>query len=185
MKDLLLFGIQWAWKWTQAKLIEEAFPDVFSYFSSWDMFRALTSAPNAIGNYVKDRIERGDLISDDVTLWLFDVYVQTVMDEDKSMLLDGFPRTIPQMEKMVGLMKKYERDPVGIQFVIPDDVAIERMLERGRKDDTEESIRHRIELFYEKTQPTIDWFAENWTLIQIDANRSVEEIAEDVKKALS
>ncbi len=185
MKDVLLFWIQWAGKWTQAHALIEAFPWLYSYFSSWDMFRALTWAPNAIGDYVKDIIERGDLISDEVTLALFDAYIQTVIDVEKKMLLDWFPRTIPQMEKMMKLFKEYNREVIGIQFVIPDEVVIERMKERWRKDDTDEGIARRLESYYEQTQPTIDWFEENGTLIKIDANRSVEEIAQDVKNAVS
>lgn len=185
MKDVILFWIQGAGKGTQAHMLVEAFPWLFSYFSSGDLFRALTWWDNAIGNYVKDRIERGDLISDDVTISLFDAYIQTVIDEEKKMLIDGFPRTIPQMEKMMPLMKENKRELVGIQFVLPDEVVIARMKERGRKDDTDEGIAHRLEQFYRLTQPTIDWFANNATLIKIDADRTPEEIAADVKKALS
>lgn len=184
MKDVLIFGIQWSGKWTQAKLLTEAFPWLFSYFASWDLFRAIIWAENAIGKYLKDRMERWDLISDRVTISLFYVYLQTVIDEGKNMLIDWFPRTIPQMEKMMKLLTKYKREIIGIQFVLSDEVAIERMKGRGRVDDTDEIIRHRIDQFYEKTQPTINRFAEHGTLVKINADRPIEEIAIDVKRVI-
>jgi adenylate kinase len=59
-------------------------------------------------------------------------------------------------------------------------------MERGRSDDTTEAIKHRINQFYDKTQPVIDFFSSNAPLIKIDANRSVEEIhSETVEKILS
>jgi adenylate kinase family enzyme len=52
-------------------------------------------------------------------------------------------------------------------------------MERWRSDDTTNAINHRINQFYEKTQPVIDFFADNAPLIKIDANRSVDEIHAD------
>jgi adenylate kinase len=160
--------------------LQEYFPDVFSYFSSGDLFRALTGADNAIGNYVKNRIAAGDLIKDEVTNSLFEAYVHTVLHEEKYMLLDGYPRTVPQMETTFSLLQQYERTMLGIQFVIPDEVAFQRMRGRGRADDTEEAMQHRIQQFYNNTQPVIDWFADHAELIQVDATRSIEEIHEEV-----
>ena len=181
MRDILLFGIQWSGKGTQAHLLTEAFPDKFWYFSSGDIFRAIMSSDNAIGNYLRNRMDSGELINDEVTNSLFKTYFYTVLHDHKFMLLDGFPRTIPQMKEMIKLTELHERPLIGVQLVLPDDVAIERIKERWRADDTDEGIKYRIDQFYEKTQPTIDWFAENVELIQVDANRSVEEIAEDLK----
>ena len=101
------------------------------------------------------------------------------------MLLDGYPRSIAQIDSMFDFLKEYERTLLGIQFVLSDEIALERMRNRGRNDDTEESMKFRIAQFYEKTQPTIDYFAQHADLIQVDASRSIEEIAKEVKEIVA
>jgi adenylate kinase len=58
-------------------------------------------------------------------------------------------------------------------------------MERGRSDDTADAIKHRIDQFYDKTQPVIDFFSDNAPLIKIDANRSVEEIHQDTLEKIT
>lgn len=103
---------------------------MYSYFATGALFRALIANENAIGNYLRERVENGDLIHDDVTIALFNAYMQTVIDDKKQMLLDGYPRTIEQMKSTIALMNKNKRTLLGIQLVLPDEVAIERMEER-------------------------------------------------------
>jgi adenylate kinase len=183
--DILLFGIQWAWKWTQAKLLLDSVPNQFSYFSSWDIFRALCSSPNAIWDYLKARMETWELINNSVTNSLFETYFYTVLHENKSMLLDWFPRSIEQMDTMLGITNKHDRKLLWIQYTLPEDIAIQRMIERWRSDDTQQAIQHRIDQFYEKTQPVIDHFADHATLIKIDANESIDAIHQKTLKAIS
>ncbi len=145
-----------------------------------DVFRTLTSTDNALGTYIKSRIAAGDLIKDEVTNALFAAYVHTVMHDEKYMLLDGYPRTIAQMAATMDMLSTYERKVLGIQFVIPDEIALERMHGRGRADDTQEAMQHRIKQFYENTQPTIDYFAEHAELIRIDATQGIDAIHAEV-----
>lgn len=125
-------------------------------------------------------MKAGDLIKDEVMNALFEAYVHTVLHDEKYMLLDGYPRTVPQIEGAHTLIQEHEREMLGIQFVIPDTVALERMKGRGRADDTPEAMQHRIDQFYANTQPMIDRFENNATLIKIDATKSIEEIHQNV-----
>lgn len=182
-KDLVLFGIQGSGKGTQAKIITKNNPDIYSYFSSGDLFRALTKGgDNAIGNYVKHRIENWLLINDTVTNTLFQAYMHTVLDDNKYMLLDGYPRTINQLDDIFRLMDEQNRPLQGIQFDIPDEVAIARMMGRGRNDDTPEAIKLRIAQYYEKTEPVITYFAQHADLIKIDATMGIDDVAAAVAK---
>ena len=185
MKDLILFGIQWSGKWTQAELIQKNHPGVFSYVSTGNIFRALTKGhENALWKYVKERIAAGTLIDDQVTNSLFQAYFYSVLDEKKSMLVDGYPRTIIQLDDIFRLADQEKRTIQGIQFVIPDEVALERMQSRGREDDTEEAMKHRIQQFYDHTVPVIDYFWQHADLIKVDATKSIEEIAEEANNIL-
>jgi adenylate kinase len=159
-------------------------PDVFSYLSTGDVFRALGSAPNAIGDYVKDRIAAGQLIDDKVTNAIFESYYFTVADSGKYMLLDGYPRSVAQMRMMIAFLMQQQRKVLGINFVLDDMTAIDRMKSRGRNDDTDESIKARIMQFKEKTVPVIELFADHFPVINIDASKSIDEIHALVTEAV-
>ena len=180
MKDILFFGIQWSGKWTQAQLLWEAYPDMFSYLSTGDLFRALSSSPNPLGDYVKDRIWRGELIDDRVTHALFESYFFTVIDSKKYMLLDGYPRSLEQMTLMIACLKRHTRDIMGVHFVLDDATAIQRMKHRARADDTDSAIHARIDQYKQKTVPMITYFAEHFPLVEIDASPGIEQIHQEV-----
>ncbi len=88
MKDIVLFGMPGAGKGTQAELLMEKINDAYIHLSTGDVFRALMSTPNAIGDHVKDKMKNGLLIDDKVTMSLFDVYFYSVISDEKAMLLD-------------------------------------------------------------------------------------------------
>lgn len=184
MKDILLFGIQWSGKGTQGQLLVEAFPATFSYFSSGDVFRALTGAPNAIGDYLKNRLASGQLIDDKVTNALFELYMHSVIDDQKAMLLDGYPRSVAQLHMMLKVCKAYHREMLAIHFTLNEDVAKERMKARGRSDDTEESITKRIKQYYDITVPMLEVWEQTYPVIHLDANQTIETIHEQVKKSV-
>lgn len=160
-------------------------PEKYSYFSTGDHFRALFSTDNAIGNYLKSRIERWDLIDDNVTNSLFLTYFHTIIDDKKLMLLDWYPRTVNQLDDVFRLTEENNREMLWIHFVLPDDVVFERMKSRWRSDDTTEAMQHRINQFYEKTVPVIQYFWEHAEIVRIDATRSIEQIAEEVQSLIS
>lgn len=185
MDDIVLFGIQWSGKGTQAQLLVEAFPGQYTYFSSGDLFRALTSTDNAIGNYLKQRLATGQLIDDRVTNALFELYMHSVIDDGKAMLLDGYPRTVHQLELMIDVCKRYGRSMNAIAFTLPEETAIERMKARGRADDTDEAIKKRIAQYYASTVPMLDLWKKHFPLVEIDARPSIEAIHESVKASLA
>lgn len=98
------------------------------------------------------------------------------------MLLDGYPRTFPQLVDLVQVCLQKKREVVGIYFELSREEAKERMLGRGRADDTVESIDKRLDLFFEKTLPNIELFEKFFPVIRIDASPSIEQVHEQVKK---
>lgn len=181
MKDIVLFGIQGSGKGTQSTLLQELYGDRLSYFSSWDIFRALKSHPNAIGDYLSNKLELGQLITDEVTISLFRFYFSTLVSDKKSMLLDGYPRTLAQLVDLVQTCLHSQREVVGIYFELSREEAKKRMLWRGRADDTPESVDKRLDLFFQKTLPNIELFEKFFPVIRIDASPSIEEVHEQVK----
>ena len=181
MKDIVLFWIQGSWKGTQSALLQELYLDKLSYFSSGDIFRALKSHPNAIGDFLSDRLELGQLVSDEVTISMFHFYFSTILSENKAMLLDGYPRTFPQLVDLVQVCLQKKREVVGIYFELSREEAKARMLGRGRMDDTIESIDKRLDLFFEKTLPNIELFEKFFPVVRIDASPRIEEVHAQVK----
>lgn len=161
----------------------QKFGERYSYFSTGDFFRAICNGgENAIGKYVKDKINAGELIPDEVTIQVFHTYFHTL--ENKRMLLDGYPRSIEQIDDLLAVGKKHNRSYLAIDFVLSEEKAIERMLERGRTDDTQEAIKRRLEQYYEKTQPLVDYFAQHGELISINADDTIENIFSQVEVAI-
>jgi len=183
-KDLILFGMQGCGKGTQAWKLLELFDNEYSYFSTWDVFRALISKSNAIGDYAKFKMNAGLLISDEVTISIFYTYFLTVLDSKQSMLLDGYPRTKKQIDDLFALVEKEGREIIWVFFDLSEEEAIKRMKARGRDDDTDEAIRLRLQQYYDKTVPVIDYFDSKGTLIRINADNGIDEIFEEFKKVV-
>jgi adenylate kinase len=185
MKDIVLFGMPGSGKGTQAELLLEKFKGQLGYLSTGEVFRALTSQKNGIGDYVKDRMESGLLINDDITVHLFEAFLCAVNDEKKHMLLDGYPRTIYQLERFLETEKNNNREVIGIFFKLDNEEAIQRMLLRGRAWETREVLEVRIQEYYAKTQPLLDAFAQYATLITVDATPSIQEVYVNVLDILA
>lgn len=209
MKDIFLSGIQWSWKGTQADLLMEKFSNKFKYFETWEILRTLSSTDNAIGNYIRKAVESGELIKDEVTVAIFNVFLQTVEKRDV-LLMDWVLRKLWQTQAICKEMQKAGREFVVLHFDLPDDVVYQRLASRivcskcwnnaklgevwwkcdkcgweliRREDDSNiEAIKTRIEAFHNETEPGLKWVEENGWLVHIDANRDVEEIFEDVLK---
>lgn len=209
MKDIFLSWIQWSGKGTQADLLMEKFPGMFTYFETWAVLRALSSSDNAIGNYLRNTVETWWLVKDDVTVAIFGVFLQTV-EKWNRLLMDWVLRKLGQTQAVCAKMKKAGRDFVVLHFDLPDEVVYERLASRivcaecwnnahwwvvwwkcekcwweliRRKDDSNiEAVKTRIEAFHTETMPWLEWVEEQWWLVHIDANRSVDEIFADVMK---
>lgn len=185
MFDIVFFGKPGSGKWTQAELLRDALKGQISHLSTGDIFRSLTSRPNAIGDYVTDRMNAGFLIDDAVTISLFNAYFYTVIDSDKAMLLDGYPRTMQQMEAFLNLCTEKGRTVIWLNFELDDETTIERMMSRARDGEDAEVMKTRLEQYYHHTHPLVERFAQAFPLYNIDASLSIESIHEEVKRLVS
>ena len=182
LKDIVLFGAQGSGKGTQAKKLVDHFMGQYRYFESGAILRALESNDNAIGSYIKVLMDQGKLLHDALVVALFDAFYVTLR-ADQKMIVDGFPRDIPQMHSFLDRMYRNERELMGVRIDVPKEVAVERAMQRGRPDDTKESVETRINTYYEQTMPIIEYIQHFGKLVKIDGTQTVEKVFEDILEA--
>lgn len=178
---LLLIGAPGAGKGTQA--VQLAARLGLTHISSGDLLREHVTSGSALGRQVQQYVSQGDLVPDDVVL---DMLRKPIVNacETGGYVLDGFPRTVEQAAKAYEVAKELG---VAVQLAIFLDVQreelVRRLLARGRgADDTKEVIEHRLEVYDQKTQPMIAYYAEREQLVTVDGAQPPEQVTESVIK---
>lgn len=198
MINIVIFGAPGAGKGTQAQLLAEKFD--FLHISTGDLLRQEVALSTPMGLRAKAIMNRGDLVGDDIVVPLLDRALRqrsTLPDPDAAIdpwdrerkgephrpegcIIDGFPRTVSQAQTLEFLFSKLKRkiDCV-VAIDVPRDELVRRIHERaaisGRADDTEEVIRHRIDLYDQQTQPVLDYYRVSGLLLTIDGSGEIAE----------
>lgn len=169
-------------KGTQAERIASS--RGLAHISTGDMLRAAMSAGTPLGLQVKEIVERGDLVPDDLMLALVDERLQAD-DAGAGFLLDGFPRTVAQAEGLQAVLEQ-QGAPLGciVLLSVPDDRLVERAMARGRADDDEATIRHRLEVYRKQTEPVLGWYEGKVPVYEVDGVGGIEEITERITSVL-
>ena len=173
MKQRLLFlGPPGAGKGTQAQRL--AASQNLMHLSTGDLLRAEVQAGSELGRQAEAVMARGELVSDELVLAIVRSRLQ---QGSGGWLLDGFPRNLAQAEALDTLLQELGQ-PIELVVLmeLDDAVLIQRLLSRGRSDDNEEVIRHRLEVYREQTAPLISHYRQLGLLASVEAAGSVEEI---------
>lgn len=175
-----------AGKGTQAKYVAEHFK--IPAISTGDIFRANVSKGTDLGVQAKRFMDAGEYVPDEITNRM----VRNRIDEpdaDPGFLLDGYPRTLAQVEELDGMIAftGHQLDAAVVLTVDPDEI-VQRLLQRaeleGRTDDTEEVVRRRQELYAEETEPLIGVYRGREILVEVDGMGSVDEVTGRIFDAL-
>lgn len=183
---LIFMGPPGAGKGTQSKLVEKEFN--IPQISTGDILREAVANQTEMGKKAKQFMDAGDLVPDSVVIGIIADKIQT--DECvNGFILDGFPRTLDQAKALDVLLKGNHKDVSHvISFEVADEELTNRLLERakieGRADDNIDSIKNRLDVFKQKTQPLIDYYRATGKLVSIDGLGEIEEIFARVKKAI-
>ncbi len=150
--------------------------------STGDIFRSNVKRATELGQKVEAIIESGEYVPDDVT----EAIVASRLEEDDcagGFLLDGFPRTMHQVHFLDEFLqaKAYALDAV-VSLQVNPDALVDRLLERasveGRKDDNEDTIRRRMEVYAGQTAPLLFHYERQGILVDVDGTGTVEEVRE-------
>ncbi len=205
MKNIILLGAPGAGKGTQAAMIAEEFN--VPHISTGDILRRNMKEGTPLGLKAKAFVESGGLVPDEVVIGL----VKDRLEQDdckNGYILDGFPRTIAQAEAL----DKVAKIDMAINIDVPFDVIVERLGGRRvcvcgetyhvsmlggknncsrcgnelfiRDDDKPETVKNRLRVYQEQTEPLIEYYRKQGKIVDIAANGSKEDIFADIKKVL-
>ncbi len=181
-----MMGPPGAGKGTQAKYVAEHFK--IPAISTGDIFRANVSEGTQLGVEAKRFMDAGDYVPDEIT----NKMVRNRIDEpdaEPGFLLDGYPRTLAQVEELDGMIKftGHQLDAAVVLTVDSDEI-VQRLVQRaqveGRTDDTEDVVRRRQEVYAEQTEPLIDVYRQRGILVEVDGMGEVDEVTRRIFDAL-
>lgn len=206
---VVILGPQGAGKGTQAQRISEE--TGAEHIATGDLVRAEIKSGSELGEQIKDYNDRGELVPDEIIIEMTMPY----LEQNDSWVLDGFPRNEAQAQALDGALNERDMElDAAIVLEASDDELVQRLSGRRqseatdeiyhvehdpppdddeedpgpflqRDDDTEESIRRRLEIYHEETEPLKDYYAEKNVLASIDATQDIPEVTEDVMAALN
>jgi adenylate kinase len=184
---LLLIGTPGAGKGTQAQRLSETFD--IPAISTGDIFRLNVKNETELGKQAKAFMDRGEYVPDSLT----NALVRDRLSHDDAtdgFLLDGYPRTADQVEELDDILaeKNQQLDAVVMLSADVDEVVrrlLNRAIEQGRADDTEEVIRHRLDVYEEQTAPLISVYAARDLVITVDGLGEVAEVTKRIVDALA
>ncbi|MGH4013439.1 MAG: adenylate kinase [Pseudonocardiaceae bacterium] len=172
MVRILILGPPGAGKGTQAAVLSKELG--VPHISTGELFREHIGDETQLGKKVKEYLDSGGLVPDQLTIDMVRERLADV-DCDGGFLLDGFPRTVKQAEVLADLLRTHgcELDAV-LQLDVPEDVVVERLLARGREDDTVDVIRRRQQVYQEETAPLLEFYSDR--LVTVPAVGPVENV---------
>ena len=156
--------------------------------STGDIFRANVSGQTELGVLAKSYMDKGEYVPDSVTNDMVRSRLAEA-DAQDGFLLDGYPRTLDQVEALDGMLAELgtELDMVLLLVVEQEEVVgrlVARGAEQGRSDDTEETIRRRLEVYAEQTAPLIDVYEQRGLVRRVDGMASIDEVTAALREAL-
>lgn len=185
-RRLLIVGPPGAGKGTQAARIAEKLN--IPAISTGDIFRANVSAETELGVLAKSYMDKGEYVPDEVTNSM--VRDRLAQDDAKDgFLLDGYPRTLDQVEALDRTLSAIGEDLDAVIMLDVDyDAVVERLVARGaesgRSDDNEDTIRKRIDVYREQTTPLVNVYESRGLMRRIDGMKSIDEVSEQIFAAL-
>ena len=179
---IILFGPPGCGKGTQATFISESLS--IPHLSTGDMLRSAVSSGSEIGLKAKNIMESGGLVSDQIVLSIVEERIAKD-DCEKGFILDGFPRTVNQAEKLDLLLSTNNKLDYVLRIKVDEEEIIKRLIDRAREDDKPDIIKNRFKTYNSETQPLIPFYEERKILFNIDGMQEIEKVSEDIKKVIS
>lgn len=183
---LVLLGAPGSGKGTQAARLQAELG--VPHISTGDLLRAAVKAGTPLGLKARSVMEAGQLVSDEIVLGMLEERVGHA-DAAKGFILDGYPRNIAQCEALETLLARIDQPlDIALKLDVPSELIIDRLAGRaqaeGRKDDTPETVRERLRVYAEQTEPVAAYFARVGKLVVVDGVGELDEVSARILAAL-
>ena len=187
--NLILFGPPGAGKGTQARILtsRQGWPQL----STGEMLRAAVKAGSELGRKVDALLTKGELVSDDIVIGIIAERIDQP-DCAAGAVFDGFPRTIAQAEALDAMLARHgKRIDLVLELKVDDSVLLERVAQRikdggaHRSDDTPETLKHRLGVYYKNTAPLLDYYRRQGKLARVDGMAPIDEVASAIGAAIA
>jgi adenylate kinase len=152
--------------------------------STGEMLREAAARGTPLGRTAKQLIEAGLLVPDDVMIGL--VRERTALpDALEGFVLDGFPRTVPQAEALDQMLEErgQKLDAI-VSLTAPEQELMNRLRERRRVDDSEDTVRMRLQVYRERTAPLIEHYRRLGRLREVNGVGSLDDVFRSLKSAI-
>lgn len=183
MTRIIFLGPPGAGKGTQAKALAENLN--IPHISTGDILRQALSEQTPLGMEAQTYMDKGELVPDRLVEAMVEERLNQ-SDTKSGWILDGFPRTVVQAAFLENLLQSlgHSGEKV-VNLDVPDEVVIERLLQRGRKDDAEDVIRRRLQIYRSDTSPLIDYYYTRHKLVMVNGNQSLEDVTTELEEAIA
>ena len=185
--NVVIFGAPGSGKGTQSEKLIERYG--LHHISTGEVLRDHIARKTPIGQIAKTYINQGQLIPDSLMIKILEEIIDNDPKAKDGVILDGFPRTIPQAEALNRFLEKRGQKihhVVGLE--VPEDELVDRMIKRGaqtgRADDNLETIQNRLKVYHESTTPLRDFYIKEGKYRPIPGSGSVEESFASIASAL-
>jgi len=187
--NIILFGPPGAGKGTQAKMICEKYD--LLHLSTGDMLRNEIGSNSELGKNVKETMDSGKLVSDEMIIKIIDLAIKNRAKNNFSgYLFDGFPRNIHQANLLSQLLNSLNinLDCVVLIEVVDESILLQRILSRKesecRSDDNEETLTSRLQVYSQETEPLIKHYFSSNMVKKIDGVGEINEVNQRINTAL-
>ncbi|MCS7031772.1 MAG: adenylate kinase [Gloeomargarita sp. SKYG116] len=185
MPRVILMGAPGSGKGTQGEILSQMWG--VPRLAPGDIFRDHIRRGTPLGQEVKSYSDAGKLVPDAVVIRVMEERL-AAPDAQAGWILDGFPRTVPQAEALDELLARLGQpcDAI-INLEVPEEVLLPRLLQRAkeqnRADDTPEVIQNRLQEYYSKTQPLLDFYGQR--VIRIDGTQPIPQVTAQIQAHLA
>ena len=178
MLNIILSGAPGSGKGTQSDLLVKKYG--MQHLSTGDVLRAEIATGSALGHQIDALISKGNLVPDDMMYGVIANYIASLPKDCKGTIFDGYPRTVAQAAALTHLLKKYNMDAIMIDLLVDEQLLIQRLIDRGkmsgRADDNLNTIRHRIAVYHNQTEPIAHYYLHKGNYFAVNGNQTMADV---------
>ena len=178
MLNIILSGAPGSGKGTQSDLLVKKYG--LQHLSTGDVLRADIATGSALGHQIDALISKGNLVPDDMMYGVIENYIASLPKDCKGTIFDGYPRTVAQAAALTHLLKKYNMDAIMIDLLVDEQLLIQRLIDRGkmsgRADDNLNTIRHRIAVYHNQTEPIAHYYLHKGNYFAVNGNQTMADV---------